>query len=121
MYPFINFSTEYPIGLPDIVVPKETRVEWTHPKQIPYKGLLKVRIIPPRGLQLPVLPMKIDEQLIFGCCYKCARQFQKNNTRRAHECQHSDRERAFVPTVTHIELEEALRNGYRVDRFLRAW
>jgi hypothetical protein len=26
-----------------------------------------------------------------------------------------------VTTTTHIELEEALRRGYVVDRFIRAW
>jgi hypothetical protein len=108
--------------VPEIVVPTEMRVNWTRPEQIPYKGLLKVRVIPPRALQVPVLPMKIDNQLIFGCCYKCARQFQKDNTRIDDQrCSHTNRERAFTPTVTHIELEEALKNGYRVDRFIRAW
>lgn len=96
-------------------------MNWIRPEEIPYKGLLKVRVIPPRGLQLPVLPMKIAQQLIFGCCYKCARKFQKSNVRTVHRCNHSDRERAFTTTVTHIELEEALKNGYRVDRFIRAW
>lgn len=123
LYPYINYSCEYPLGHPKIIVPSasETHANWTNPQQIPYKGLLKVRIIPPRGLQLPVIPMKMDQRLLFGCCYKCARKFEKANTRVNHRCRHTDRERAFVSTVTHLELEEALANGYRVDRFWRAW
>jgi hypothetical protein len=96
-------------------------VNWTNPDQIPYKGLLKVRVIPPRGLMVPVLPMKQDERLLFSCCYRCAKKFRHINTRQQHLCPHNDAERAFVTTTTHIELEEALRRGYVVDRFIRAW
>jgi hypothetical protein len=65
--------------------------------------------------------MKQDERLLFSCCYRCAKKFRHINTRQQHLCPHNDAERAFVTTTTHIELEEALRRGYVVDRFIRAW
>jgi hypothetical protein len=119
----VNFNCSYPIGIPQIIIPEPTQqqVLWTEPEQIQYQGLLKVRVIPPRGLRLPVLPMKQDQRLLFSCCYRCARRFRSANTRRDYLCRHSDAERAFVTTTTHIELEEALRRGYVVDKFLRAW
>lgn len=123
LYPKVMYSTEYPIGIPDIIRPTvtERNVQWIKPEQIPYRGLLKVRITPPKGLKIPVLPLRIDDRLLFLSCYRCARQFKTANTRKNHKCTHSDKERAFVSTVTHIELQEALNRGYKVDRFHRAW
>jgi hypothetical protein len=58
------YYTEYPVGIPDIIRPHaaETHVRWTCKEQVPYKGLLKVRVIPPRGLEIPVLPLKVDKR-----------------------------------------------------------
>ncbi|KAL3081394.1 hypothetical protein niasHT_039359 [Heterodera trifolii] len=70
---------------------------------------------------IPVLPLKIDERLLFCCCHRCAAKFRKLNTRRVHKCTHTDEQRAFTGNFTHIELARALETGYRVDRFWRAW
>lgn len=116
-------STEYPVGIPEIIRPtfEETKVHWSKPNDVPYRGLLKVRVLPPKGLKIPVLPLRIDDRLLFLSCYRCARQFKSANTRKNHKCIHSDAERKFVTTVTHMELKEALKRGYIVDKFLRAW
>jgi hypothetical protein len=113
--------TSYPTGIPTIRVPKNVNVRWTQPGDIPYKGLLKVRVIPPRDIKIPILPLKLDDRLLFVRCIKCARQFKKECTRTQHECTHSDAERAFTLTTTSISLEVALREGYVVDEFHRAW
>ena len=54
-------------------------------------------------------------------CYRCAIEFKKKNTKVKHSCFHSDAERSFTATATHIELEEALRNKYKIVKFYRAW
>ncbi|KAL3083605.1 hypothetical protein niasHT_038730 [Heterodera trifolii] len=96
-------------------------VNWTKPEHLSYQGLYRVRVIPPRGLRIPVLPMKIDERLLFSCCHRCAALFRKSVTRCAHKCEHSEQQRAFTGNFTHIELEKALEMGYVIDRFWRAW
>ena len=37
-----------------------------------YFGLIKAKILPPRGLLLPVLPIKINNKLMFPLCRTCA-------------------------------------------------
>ncbi|KAL3085527.1 hypothetical protein niasHS_008457 [Heterodera schachtii] len=123
LYPWVNYDTDYPIGIPTIIHPNadEMNVNWTKPEHLQYRGLYRVRVIPPRGLRVPVLPMKIDERLLFSCCHRCAALFRKCVTRCSHKCTHSDQQRAFTGNFTHIELEKALELGYVVDRFWRAW
>ncbi|KAL3106662.1 hypothetical protein niasHT_015970 [Heterodera trifolii] len=123
LYPWVNYDTDYPIGIPTIIHPNadEMNVNWTKPEHLQYRGLYRVRVIPPRGLRIPVLPMKIDERLLFSCCHRCAALFRKCVTRCSHKCTHSDQQRAFTGNFTHIELEKALELGYVVDRFWRAW
>jgi hypothetical protein len=93
----------------------------TCPDDLKYKGLYRVRVIPPRGLRIPVLPVRIDERLLFSCCHRCASTFRKSSTRGEHKCTHTDAQRAYTGTYTHIELAKALESGYKVDRFWRAW
>ncbi|KAL3100286.1 hypothetical protein niasHT_020888 [Heterodera trifolii] len=123
LYPWVNYDTNYPIGVPTIVRPssEEMIVNWTKPKDLEYRGIYRVRVIPPRGLQIPVLPTKIDERLLFSCCHRCAASFRKSVTRCTHKCNHSEKERAYTGNYTHIELEKALEMGYVIDRFWRAW
>ncbi|KAL3068931.1 hypothetical protein niasHT_039070 [Heterodera trifolii] len=114
LYPWVNYDTAYPIGVPTIIRPsaEEMIVNWTKPEHLSYQGLYRVRVIPPRGLRIPVLPMKIDERLLFSCCHRCAALFRKSVTRCAHKCEHSEQQRAFTGNFTHIELEKALEMGY---------
>ncbi|KAL3113861.1 hypothetical protein niasHT_017457 [Heterodera trifolii] len=123
LYPWVNYATDYPTGIPAVIHPtvEEMIVDWTRPEHLQYQGIYRVRVIPPKGLRIPVLPLKIDERLLFCCCHRCAAKFRKLNTRRVHKCTHTDEQRAFTGNFTHIELARALETGYRVDRFWRAW
>jgi G:T-mismatch repair DNA endonuclease (very short patch repair protein) len=131
LYPFVNYSKRYPVGMPKIIVPKETHVNWTSPNDIcldgqSIEGLVKVRVLPPRGLYIPVLPTKIpdEKRLLFLLCHKCARKFIKVCNNKCHDeynCPHTDEERKYTITTTTIELKEALRRGYTVDRLYRIW
>ena len=88
---------------------------------IKLKGLVKVRVIPPKNLLHPVLPIHIDGMMLYTLCRKCARKGTDGFTfkRNTPDCKHSDKERSWILEYTTCELEEALRNGYRVDRFFR--
>lgn len=116
-----SLFSSYPIGLPQVIIPNDINVLWTEPNDIPHKGLLKVRILPPKNLLLPVLPIRIDQRLLFCLCHRCAKEFEKKNTKLNHKCAHSDEEREFTATVTSLELELALKEKYIVKKFYRAW
>uniref|UniRef100_A0A914NNC5 Uncharacterized protein n=1 Tax=Meloidogyne incognita TaxID=6306 RepID=A0A914NNC5_MELIC len=55
----------YPFGL-------NKNVNWKSGDQIPFKGILKVFLVPPSYLNVPVIPVKFDERLLFPLCRKCA-------------------------------------------------
>lgn len=97
-------------------------MRWTTSEDNPYRGLLKVLVLPPRDLIIPVLPAKFDDRLLFPLCRSCAVAYRKKMTRDAdYECKHSVEERAFVTTVTHLELNAALDRGYTVLHVDRVW
>nr|CAD2197022.1 unnamed protein product [Meloidogyne enterolobii] len=61
LYPFINMTTRYPIGHPEVHI-LNNDVNWTRPSDNTYElALLKVFVIPPRSIGVPVLPMKIGD------------------------------------------------------------
>ena len=61
LYPFINSIARYPVGNPTVHVLNED-VHWTKPEDLPYQiALLKVFVVPPKNLSIPVLPMKLDQ------------------------------------------------------------
>ena len=69
-----------------------------------------------------MLPVKFDnERLLFPLCRACAIYYRKRNSKDAPLCSHSDEERSFNVTVTHLELNLALSEGYRVTRVYRVW
>lgn len=47
------------LGHPENIIPENKEVNWTQAEQIKYAGLLKVRVIPPRSLYLPILPTRV--------------------------------------------------------------
>jgi hypothetical protein len=47
-------------------------VKWSKPEELPYDGLLKVRVIAPKNLKMPLLPARIDDMLLFANCLNCA-------------------------------------------------
>ena len=123
LYPWVNYSAKYPVGIPDIIRPSKKEVNWTRPEDIPYEGILKVRVIPPKNLKFPVLPVHVEEMMLFPLCLACAKrkaegfQFIWDSKK----CKHTDIERSFTNEYTTIELKKALEKGYRIDRFYRGY
>nr|CAD2192199.1 unnamed protein product [Meloidogyne enterolobii] len=122
LYPSTIATTSFPVGHPKVhVVPlSEQKVYWTRSEQIPVKGILKVFLLPPPQLDVPVIPVKFDERLLFPLCRKCSLTYPNGANIKDYRCPHNDEERGWVSTVTSIELEEALKVGYTVTRFYRA-
>ena len=123
LYPYTNAVTSYPIGHPSIVhimQGNDSVVDWRRPSDVPIRGILKVFVVPPHRVDVPVLPVKFDERLLFPLCRTWAQQRPEGAVYADYQCPHTtDYERGWVSTVTHIELQEALRNGYRVTGYYR--
>lgn len=109
------------MGAAEVIVEGKS-VWWEKPEDIIYKGLYKVMVLPPQNLLHPVLPKKDGEKLLFPLCNQCCKDYKKAATRvNGYRCTHRWEQRQFATTVTHAELQEALKNKYvvtYVDRVL---
>ncbi|KAL3117798.1 hypothetical protein niasHT_009844 [Heterodera trifolii] len=119
LYPFINATTNYPVGHPKVHVLNKD-VNWTSAADNPFPlALMKVLVIPPRSIDIPVLPLKADDRLVFGLCYTCTREFPNGGVQHGYSCCHGDEDRSWVSSCTSIELNAALDEGYRVIKLYR--
>jgi hypothetical protein len=86
-------------------------------------GILKVLVVPPIGSKYPpVLPMRVNDRLLFSFCATCSKKYKVGCKNNEYFCQHFDwRKRAFVATTTSAELREALLNGYCVKKLYRGY
>ncbi|CAK5015611.1 unnamed protein product [Meloidogyne enterolobii] len=119
LYPFINVTTKYPTGHPTVHVLNED-VSWANSRDNKFElAILKVFVIPPRKIDVPVLPVKFDDRLLFPLCATCARLFPQGSVNEDYTCEHEDRDRGWVSTCTSVELNAALDEGYRVTKIFR--
>ena len=104
LYPFVQKTKKFPTGHPQIYIKDEC-------KQCDIKnmfGLVKCRILPPRNLYFPVLPVRCEGKLLFPLCYTCA------STTCLDDCIHNEDERSLIGTWTTIEVNKAIEYGYRM-------
>uniref|UniRef100_A0A914I684 DNA-directed DNA polymerase n=1 Tax=Globodera rostochiensis TaxID=31243 RepID=A0A914I684_GLORO len=122
LYPSVNYDTPYPVGIPKIVK-RDEDVLWTEPEDVPYDGLLKVKVISPKSLMYPLLPVHVGGRLLFPLCGTCGKKEKKEFVLAKDEkkCAHNEEERALLGTFTSIELRKALELGYKVTHFYRAY
>ena len=105
LYPYVLKYERYPIGHPTHFTnnfspffkvcckgtqpchPLGTAVCLGWHWRIPYFSLMKVKILPPRKLLFPILPIKINGKLMFSLCHTCAENEHKGNcTCPPHSC-----------------------------------
>ena len=108
LYPFVNKTGKIPLGHPTIITENFKNVE-------SYEGLIKCKILPPRGLYVPVLPSKINGKLMFPLCRTCTETYQQTT------CYHSDEERSLTGTWVTDELKKALEKGYKMMKIYEVW
>ena len=97
LYPFINKTGKVPLGHPEIITENFKGIE-------NYEGLIKCKILPPRGLYIPVLPVKINNKLMFPLCRTCAENHET-------DCYHTDDEWTLTGTLVTDEVKKALEIG----------
>ena len=102
LYPSSQYYGEYPVGHPTIIVNN-----FKDPSE--YFGLLKIKILPPKKLYLPVLPYKNKSgKLTFPLCKTCA------DTEHQDQCMCTDDQRCLVGVWTSLEVAAARLNGYEI-------
>ena len=83
LYPTVQYYQKYPIGhCTKIFNPEKYNKSWY--------GLIKCKVVPPKGLYHPILPQRIKvdsyEKLVFILCKACI------ETRNQNKCEHTDNE-----------------------------
>ena len=68
LYPYVCKSKHYPVGHPRCLIGRNLRGLDVNS----YEGLIKCKILPPRGLRIPLLPGHISCKLMFVLCRTCA-------------------------------------------------
>jgi hypothetical protein len=102
LYPSRQKIERFPLGHPEIVLKPDT-CDITQ-----YFGYAVVRVLPPRKLLIPVLPMKVDGKLLFHLCSKCALVHSKT------ACTCTDVERSWTACYGTPEIVYAQTHGYKV-------
>lgn len=105
LYPWVNKTGKIPLGHPQVITENISN----------YEGLIKCKVLPPRGLHIPVLPVKCNGKLLFSLCRSCAETMQRT------QCTHSSGERVFIGTWVSDELKEAVAQGYVIQRLYEVW
>lgn len=108
LYPYVQKYGVYPIGHP-IILTENIDINKG------YFGLIKCKVLPPRGLYIPVLPVRINGKLLFPLCKTCAEP-QNEET-----CTHSNEERVLEGTWCSLEIDAAKQNGYLVENIYEIW
>ncbi|GMR55662.1 hypothetical protein PMAYCL1PPCAC_25857 [Pristionchus mayeri] len=68
MYPSVQALREYPLGQPEV---KTAGFEPITGTKLPYRGLIKLRILPPRNLSTAVLHVHVDSGLLPSLFHLC--------------------------------------------------
>lgn len=102
LYPYINKKIPYPSGHAQIYT---TNFDVTLES---YFGFIQAKVLAPRELFLPVLPIHSNGKLKFALCRTCC------ELETEEKCECSDEDRAFSGTWTTEEMKAAMRSGYKL-------
>ena len=80
-----------------------------------FEGLVKCKILPPRGLHIPPLPSHTNIKLMFVLCRKCSK------TENQSICNHSVSDRYLSGTWVSVELQKAVQLGYTLLKVYEVW
>ena len=109
LYPTVNKYGLYPTGHPEVILNPEDQ-DISH-----YFGIAQCTVRASRNLYHPVLPVRLNNKLLFPLCCRCAEeQLQAPMLERSYRCPHNDIEREFTGTWCTPELLEAQDQGYTI-------
>ena len=102
LYPYVLSRREFPFGHPKLIT------NGCDPDLSTYFGFISCKVLPPKQLYLPVLPMSCDGKLLFPLCRTCA------GAKNPDSCTCEDDKRCLIGTFTSVELNKAIELGYQV-------
>ena len=101
LYPYINKTSKYPVGHPEIITHNFKDVS-------EYFGICKVKVLPPKNLYLPVLPFRHGGKLLFPLCKTCMEVENRG------PCNCSEMDRCLLGSWVSCELQKAVQMGYKI-------
>lgn len=104
LYPAVNCFDSYPVGHPKIIT-ENFNLDISE-----YFGLIQCSVLAPKNLRHAVLPVHVDNKLLFPLCRSCA--FK----RQVEICKHSEAEREFHGVWVSEELKLAVQEGYEIRK-----
>lgn len=107
LYPSVQKYDCFPVGHPEIIT--ENFMEINN-----YFGVVKCSILPPQNLYFPVLGVKMHGKLLFPLCFTCAKE-------QLSDCTHNEKERIILGTWITIEVEMAVKHGYKIIKTHEVW
>ena len=107
LYPDRQKYCRYPIGHPTIITENFKDVS-------EYFGFIMCKILPPNQLYFPVLPARINKKLLFTLCSACG-------ANKCIECNHTDEERCLDGTWVTLEVQQAIKQGYKILKTYEVW
>ena len=114
LYPSVQFEEFYPVGEALVVIDHEiieafieTEMEKDGDERL--CGFLKCEILPPNDLMFPVLPLRLNNKLLFPLCFACAESKNHDAT-----CDHEKKERCLRGTWCLHEVYKAMECGYEI-------
>lgn len=78
-------------------------------------GIVFCRILPPRNLLFPVLPLTINSKLMFVLCFTCA------TNESSEKCMHTPAQRCLEGVWVSYEIHAALKYGYTMLEVYETW
>ena len=113
LYPYVCKNKPYPIGHPRCLIGPDLRKFGMDVNT--FEGLVKCKVLPPRGLHIPLLPSHINKKLMFVLCIKCAEAENQSI------CNHSGGDRYLSGTWVYVELQNAVQIGYTLLKVYEEW
>ncbi|XP_031342339.1 uncharacterized protein LOC116170237 [Photinus pyralis] len=111
LYPYINKNGKYPLGHPIV----HTSEQCSKLNLYTTEGIMKCKILPPQALFHPVLPLKMNNKLMFVLCRACSESFNQG------QCEHNDNERALTGTWVIDEVRKSVEKGYKILETYEIW
>ena len=109
-YPFVMYTKKFPTGFPEKI--ENPKISDFHS----YFGIAKIKILPPKRLNLPVLPYRRkDGRIFFPLCVLCVENSVNDY------CNHTNEDRVMVGTYTTPEISLAISKGYTLKKIYEVW
>ena len=116
LYPYVNKNKLYPLDHPNIIF------EPGHTDIFQYFGIAKCTVLPPYELYHPVLPLRHNDKLTFPLCRTCVEtEMEKPMLERSYVCPHTEEQRQMTGTWCTPELQEAVRQKYKIIHIHEVW